>query len=81
MYFTETKRHTEMGLIQWEQNFTQCSGTFLQLNALPVRGFAHNKAALCFFLDPITNFNSMKLWEVDRKKAEAILLPHKQQRS
>jgi hypothetical protein len=81
MYFTETKWHTEMELTQWEQNFRECSGKFVQLNALSVRGFAHDKAALCFFLDPLTNFKSMKLWEVDRKKAEAILFPHKQQRS
>jgi len=70
-----------MELTQWEQNFRECFGTFVQLNALSVRGFAHEKAALCFFLHPLTNFNSMKLWEVDRKKSAAILLPHKQQRS
>jgi hypothetical protein len=59
----------------------RCSGTFVQLKALSLRGFVYDKAALCFFLDPLTNFNSIKLWEVDRKKTEAILLPHKQQRS
>jgi len=41
MYFTETKWHTEMELTQWEQNFRECSGTFVQLNELSVRGFAH----------------------------------------
>jgi len=81
IYFTETKWHTEMELTQWEQKFRQCSGTFVHLNALSVRGFAHDKAALCFFLNPLTNFNSMKLWVADRKKAEAILLPQTQQRS
>jgi hypothetical protein len=35
----------------------------VQLNALSVRDFAHDKVALCFFLYPLTLFNSMKLWD------------------
>ena len=63
----------ELQTMFWKISAVKC--------ALFVRGFPHYKAALCVFLDPIKNFNIMQLREVDRKKAAAILLPHKQQRS